>query len=66
MWPEPGSGFEASPYSPAGELQGMSRVTRGLGRRATTPRWARVTAMVLAGALLLPFAISLFDWLLGT
>ena len=36
MWPSPGSGFEASPYSPAGRAQQMWTLVRGLsstGRR---------------------------------
>ena len=41
MWPEAGSGFEASPYSPAGRAQVSWRLLRGL------PRWARITFAAL-------------------
>jgi hypothetical protein len=30
MWPSPGSGFEASPFSPAGVAQGLWRLGRGV------------------------------------
>ncbi|MCU1483284.1 MAG: hypothetical protein JWN67_30 [Actinomycetia bacterium] len=33
MWSAPGSGFEASPFSPAGRIQGMWRMTRGVNER---------------------------------
>jgi hypothetical protein len=46
MWPEPGSGFEADPSSPAGQLQGEARFLQGLsadpGRVGRAALWTLV------------------------
>jgi len=43
MWPDPGSGFEADPSSPAGQLQGEARFLQGLssdgGRAGRAALW---------------------------
>ena len=48
MWPEPGSGFEADPFSPAGMSQQIWTAT---GRRPRTPvgMWCvRIVCVLLA------------------
>jgi hypothetical protein len=44
MWPEPGSGFEASPLSPAGAMQNEAAAFRRAGR-------SRVGRVALYGVL---------------
>ena len=53
--PWPSDDFEASPYSPAGELLGMSRLAHGI----TSARgWRRVVGTALVVALLAPIGIG--------
>lgn len=48
MWPEPGSGFEADPFSPAGMSQQLWRVT-GRRPRNRVGLWAvRIVCVVIA------------------
>ncbi len=46
VWPRPGSGFEASPWSPAGRMQAGWRFLDGLGRRRSR-RNSPVVAFVM-------------------
>jgi hypothetical protein len=53
MWPEPGSGFEASPFSPAGQMQLRWTFLRGLRRtRFGRPLLVLVAVVVVASVLL--------------
>ena len=54
MWPGPGSGFEASPFSPAGTAQRVWWLIRGSARKRRT-RWLIWVALafVLSGPILL-------------
>jgi hypothetical protein len=51
MWPERGSGFEADPSSPAGQLQGEARFLQGLsadpGRAGRAALWTVVGVVVI-------------------
>jgi hypothetical protein len=48
MWPDPGSGFEADPFSPAGMSQQIWTAT-GRRPRTRTGRWVlRIVCVVLA------------------
>jgi hypothetical protein len=58
MWPPPGSGFEASPYSPAGRAQQMWRLVRGLssgGRRQR--RAVRLVTLLVVVVVLGPLVV---------
>lgn len=59
MWSPPGSGFEASSYSPAGRAQQTWAFVRGLrsGHRRQT-RAMRLLLLLVLAAVLLPFAIG--------
>ena len=49
MWPEPGSGFEADPFSPAGMSQQIWRATTGRRPRSRTGLWiVRIICVVVA------------------
>lgn len=48
MWPEPGSGFEADPFSPAGTAQREGQFLQGLARR----RGGRIALWTLAGTVM--------------
>lgn len=53
MWPEPGSGFEASPLSPAGVAEGRWRAVRQ--KRTPTERerlYATIAGAVVVGLVL--------------
>jgi hypothetical protein len=55
MWSPPGSGFEASPLSPAGEMQGFWRLT-GRGRHAhekDAPSGGRASSVGRSGSIVL-------------
>jgi hypothetical protein len=47
MWPDAGSGFEADPSSPAGQLQGEAMFLRGAS--ADGARFGRAVLWVLLG-----------------
>jgi hypothetical protein len=50
MWPEPGSGFEADPFSPAGMSQQIWRAT-GRRPRSRTGLWiVRLVCVLIAAA----------------
>lgn len=48
MWPESGSGFDASGFSPAGSAQKGWQLTQGLGRRSRWLVWVML-AWALSG-----------------
>ncbi len=50
--PWPAGGFDASPFSPAGEVQGLSRLADGLARSPLRRRWARRAAVGVASMIL--------------
>jgi hypothetical protein len=62
MWPDKGSGFEASPFSPAGRAQRMWWMMQG-ARRGRTPR-RRAMGWAAIAILGVPLAISLLVQLL--
>ena len=51
MWPDPGSGFEADPSSPAGQLQGEAMFLRGLsgdgGRAGRAALWVALGVVAI-------------------
>jgi hypothetical protein len=64
MWPSSGSGFEASPFSPAGRAQALWRVVIGANvakrTRRGLPRWAIVaTALFVVAVLVVPLLVTL-------
>ena len=66
MWPERGSGFQASPLSPAGVAEGRWRAV--LARRRPTERermQATVAGAVVAGAVLVIAVVGLAIHLLS-
>ena len=49
MWPEPGSGFEADPFSPAGMSQQIWRATTGRRPHSRAGLWiVRIICLVVA------------------
>src|SRR5579864_5767778 len=64
MWPEPGSGFEPSYYSPAGRLQQEVQIASNLRRdpagvwRAVRTSWG---VWILVGGLVLFVALALIS-----
>ena len=48
MWPEPGSGFEADPFSPAGMSQQIWTATGYRSRRPGVRRLVQTVALLLA------------------
>ena len=59
MWPE--GGFDASPYSPAGEVQGLYRFAVGTkGFRDHKPPWPAT----LAAAVIIGFVVAIIVVLL--
>jgi hypothetical protein len=56
MWPESGSGFEADPSSPAGQLQGEARFLQGVS--ADGGRFRRAVLWVVLGVV----AIAVFSF----
>ena len=61
MWPDPGSGFEASQYSPAGQTllswRFIQAISGGPGRRRTIVR-----AVVYVCPLLMLLSLALSAW----
>jgi len=59
MWPA--GGFDASPFSPAGEVQGLFRFAIGAkGLRGRRPPWpATVAAAVIIGFVVAVFVVLL-------
>jgi hypothetical protein len=61
MWPE--TGFEASPNSPAGEIQGLSRFAvgmRGLQKRKS-PLAVKIAVLVIIGLFLAIIVVGLLS-----
>lgn len=62
MWPEPGTGYEANQYSPAGQMQTQWLFLQGLRRR----RYGRVLLRLFAVAAVAPVVLQLlslvFSW----
>jgi hypothetical protein len=54
MWPEPGSGFEADPFSPAGTAQREWGLIRALGRS----RYGRLAVWVFIGLFVCSMVIA--------
>jgi len=52
--------LENAPFTFEGEIEGLSRLGRGL---STARPWMRVTAKIVAATFLLPFVIYLVYWL---
>jgi hypothetical protein len=48
MWPEPGSGFEADPFSPAGMSQQIWTATGYRSRRPGVRRFVQAVALLVA------------------
>jgi len=66
MWPARGSGFEASPYSPAGVAQGFWRtITHGDRPTARQRNQATLAGAVLVGLVLLGAVLGLIIHLVG-
>jgi hypothetical protein len=64
MWSPPGSGFEASPYSPAGRIQGMWQLNRYArfhknDPRRPMPRGLAIGLIVISAVLLVPVLVAL-------
>jgi len=53
MWPDAGSGFDADPSSPAGQLQGEARFLEGMsgegGRFGRMLLWVTLGVVVIVG-----------------
>lgn len=58
MWSPPGSGFEASPFSPAGRAQTFHRFTRSASRRGQ-PKWVRITLWAVVALVVGPVVAQL-------
>lgn len=66
MWSPPGSGFEASPYSPAGRAQQMWALVGGLrSRNRRQTRAMRLMLLLVLAAVLLPLAIGAIAAVVG-
>lgn len=66
MWPEPGSGFEASPNSPAGFMQGTFRaITRKERPTERQRNQATLASAVLVALVLLGAVVGLLIHLFG-
>ena len=53
--------LENAPFTFEGEIEGLSRLGRGL---SVAPPWMRVTAKIVALTFLLPFVVFVVAWLL--
>jgi hypothetical protein len=59
MWPDAGSGFEADPSSPAGQLQGEAMFLRGLSSdRGRVGRAALRVALGVVGIVAFSFVVT--------
>ena len=65
MWPSPGSGFEASAFSPAGRAQQFWAFTRGATDGGRRQRVARLVLVLVFVVVVVALAVSLLLAVIG-